>query len=115
MQSMHNIWRKISSFIRPHRFSIKRILLEILGGVVTLQALVILILQAVSVIRRQNRPRESFPHFPLEEVIIGENTVQIYDYGHDLYETMLSAIDAAQESIYLETYIWKDDQVGQEF
>jgi len=115
MQNMNNIWRKISSFIRPHRFSIKRILLEILGGVVTLQALVILILQAVSVIRRQNRPRESFPHLPLQEVIIGENTVQIYDYGHDLYETMLSAIDAAQESIYLETYIWKDDQVGQEF
>src|SRR2546429_6645192 len=115
MQSMHNIWRKISSFIRPHRFSIKRILLEILGGIVTLQALVILILQAVSVIRRQIRPRASFPHLPLEEVEIGENTVQIYDYGHDLYESMLSAIDAAQKSIYLETYIWKDDQVGQEF
>src|SRR5437764_15342656 len=28
---------------------------------------------------------------------------------------MLEAIDAAQESIYLETYIWKDDAVGQEF
>ena len=28
---------------------------------------------------------------------------------------MLEAIDTAQESIYLETYIWKDDAVGQEF
>jgi len=28
---------------------------------------------------------------------------------------MLEAIDAAQESIYIETYIWKDDAVGQEW
>src|SRR5260221_2941330 len=28
---------------------------------------------------------------------------------------MLAAIDAAQESIYLETYIWKGDSVGQAF
>src|SRR5260370_26539389 len=28
---------------------------------------------------------------------------------------MFAAIDAAEESIYLETYIWKGDEVGQEF
>jgi cardiolipin synthase len=28
---------------------------------------------------------------------------------------MLEAIDAAQESIYIESYIWKDDAVGQKF
>ena len=115
MQSMHNIWGKISPFIRPRRFSIKRTLMEILGLVVTLQAIVVLILQLVSVIRRQNRHQGTFPHISLQEVEIGESTVQIYDYGHDLYQAMLSAIDAAQKSIYLETYIWKDDQVGQEF
>src|SRR5881392_2668399 len=115
MQSRHNIWRKLSPFIRPRRFSIKRILFEIFGLLVTLQAIIVLILQLVSVIRRQNRHQGTFPHISLQEVEIGENTVQIYDYGHDLYEAMLSAIDAAQESIYLETYIWKDDQVGQEF
>lgn len=50
----------------------------------------------------------------MEEVEIGENTVQIYDYGRDLFESMLSAIDTARESIYLETYIWKDDHLGLE-
>ncbi len=115
MQSIKNIWEKISSLIQPRGFSIKRTLLEIIGFVFTLQALVVIVLQVVSVIRRQNRHQESFPHLLLEEVAIGENAVQIYDYGHDLYESMLSAIDAAQESIYLETYIWKDDQRGQEF
>ena len=28
---------------------------------------------------------------------------------------MLQAIDTAQKNIYLETYIWKDDQIGQQF
>jgi len=115
MQNMHNIWGKISPFIRLRRFSIKRTIFEILGFMVTLQAVVVLILEVVSVIRKQKRHKETFPHLSLEEVGIGENTVQIYDYGHDLYESMLSAIDAAQKSIYLETYIWKDDRVGQEF
>jgi cardiolipin synthase A/B len=115
MQSIQNIWGKISCFIRPRRFSIKRTILEILGLLVTLQTIVVLVLQFVSVLRRHQRHQGSFPHLLLEEVSIGENSVQMYDFGRDLYEYMLEAIDAAQESIYLETYIWKDDYLGQEF
>jgi cardiolipin synthase len=115
MQSGKNIWGKISSFIQPRKFSIKRTLLSLIGFAITLQAVVVVILEAFSLIRRQKRHQGTFPHLSLEEVVIGENTVQIYAYGHDLYESMLSAIDTAQKSIYLETYIWKDDQVGQEF
>ncbi len=115
MQSIKNIWGKISSLIRSRKFSIKRILFEIIGLVITLQAVVVFILEVISFIRRQNRQQGTFPHLSLEEVTIGENTIQIYDYGHDLYKSMLSAIDSAQKSIYLETYIWKDDRVGQKF
>ncbi|MGZ3609798.1 MAG: phospholipase D-like domain-containing protein [Ktedonobacteraceae bacterium] len=115
MQSSKNIWKKVSDVIRPRRFSIKRVLLEILGFAITLQTVVVLVLEIISLIRRQNRHNETFPHLSPEEVVIGENTVQIYAYGHDLYDSMLSAIDTAQKSIYLETYIWKDDQIGQEF
>ncbi len=57
----------------------------------------------------------NFPHPHLNEVRVGENVLQIYNYGRDLYDAMLAAIDAAQESIYLETYIWKGDSVGQAF
>ncbi len=46
---------------------------------------------------------------------VGKNSLQLYDYGKDLYEAMLAAIDEARESIYLETYIWKGDAVGQAF
>jgi cardiolipin synthase A/B len=115
MQSMKNIWGKTLLLIRPRGFSIKRALLEIAGIAITLQAVVVLILEIISLMRRQNRHKVTFPHLSPKEVVIGENTVQIYDFGHDLYESMLSAIDTAQKSIYLETYIWKDDRIGQEF
>src|SRR5271157_3489498 len=115
MQRLQYMWGKIYRFLQPRRFSIKRIILEILGFVVTLQAVVVLVLQFVSVLRRHQRYQSNFPHLLLEEVNIGENSVQIYNYGRDLYAHMLQAIDAAQESIYLETYIWKDDYLGQEF
>ncbi len=115
MQSSRNIWRKILHVIRPRRFSIKRTLLEIFGLAIILQAVVVVVLEIISLIRRQNRYQGTFPHISLDEVVIGKNTVQIYDYGHDLYTSMLHAIDAAQKNIYLETYIWKDDRIGQEF
>jgi hypothetical protein len=35
----------------------------------------------------------SFPHPHLGEVRVGTNRLQIYDYGRDLYDAMLAAID----------------------
>ncbi len=90
-------------------------MLELIGVLIMLQVFVVLVLEFVSFLRRQQRPQGGFPHMHLEEVLIDKNAVQIYDYGRDLYDAMLSAIDAAQESIYLETYIWKDDPLGREF
>lgn len=80
-----------------------------------LQAFIILILQVISVRRKRSQPQGGFPHGHLEPVQVGENVVQLFDYGRDLYNAMLAAIDEAKESIYLETYIWKGDEVGQAF
>ncbi len=115
MSRLQFLWGNSHRMLRTRRFSFKRIIFQTLGFVVTLQAIVVLILQFVSVLRRQQRYQGSFPHLSLEEVNIGKNRVQIYDYGRDLYAHMLQAIDDAHESIYLETYIWKDDVIGQEF
>ncbi|HEX9035563.1 MAG TPA: phospholipase D-like domain-containing protein [Ktedonobacterales bacterium] len=41
--------------------------------------------------------------------------MRIYAYGDDLYQEMLAAIDAAREYIFLESYIWKADRIGEEF
>lgn len=53
------------------------------------------------------------PH--LQEVQVGSNTLQLYADGCNLYAAMLAAIDRAQERIYLEVPIWKDDPVGRTF
>lgn len=115
MQKIQQIWEKPYRLLRIRRFSIRRIVLWVTGVMVILQASIVSILQIVSVIRRRNRHQGSFPHLNMEEVHVRENIVQIYDYGRDLYDSMLAAIDSAQESIYLETYIWKGDATGQEF
>ena len=115
IQKIQHIWEKRPRFSRLRRFSIGRTILQIIGLVVMLQTTVVIILQIISIQRRHTRHQGGFPHLNLEEQHIGENILQIYSYGRDLYDAMLAAIDAAQESIYLETYIWKGDEVGQEF
>ena len=85
-----------------------------LGVLVAVQGVVAGALMTVAWLRRRRQP-QGFPHPTFPPVAVGDTTVQLYSYGRDLYDAMLAAIDAAQESIYLETYIWKDDVVGQEF
>src|SRR2546430_13945796 len=97
------------------RLSVRRMVLEITGVLVGLEAITVIILQIISAQRKQHRQKGGFPHPSLDEVRVGDNSLHIYDYGRDLYDAMLAAIDAARESIYLETYIWKGDAVGQEF
>ena len=106
--------QEVVSF-RPQRRSIVRTLLALTGVLFVLQVVTVIILQVVSQQRKHHRQEGSFPHPSFDEVDVGDNHLNIYDYGRDLYDAMLNAIDAAQESIYLETYIWKDDAIGQAF
>jgi cardiolipin synthase len=115
MQSRQDITSLVKSLRRRHRFSVLRTLLGAMGLLIALEAITIIILQIVSAQRKSHRQEGSFPHPQLSEVPLGDNSLQLYDYGRDLYDAMLAAIDTAQESIYLETYIWKGDAVGQEF
>ena len=100
---------------RLHPRSILRTLLEIIGVLVALEAITVIVLQIVSAQRKRLQQPGGFPHPQMREVCVGENKLEIYNYGRDLYDAMLAAIDAAEESIYLETYIWKGDAVGQAF
>lgn len=60
-------------------------------------------------------PTPRFPHQHLPPVAVGANRLQLYTCGSTVYDAMLAAVDGAQERIYLESYIWKDDTVGREF
>src|SRR2546430_17237673 len=97
----------------PYRY--KRSLLVLTRLIVRLQADIIFALQVITEQRKRHRQEGSFPHPSLDEVQVGDNRLLVYDYGRDLYDAMLAAIEAAQECVYLETYIWKDDEVGQAF
>lgn len=102
-------------FKRFSRMSLLRLVGKVMLGVVTLQVLTAAVLLAIAALGRRRKHEVSFPHQPFEEVRVGENFLKLYAYGRELFDAMLEAIDAAQESIYLETYIWKDDAVGREF
>jgi cardiolipin synthase A/B len=115
MQNRQDIFGTVNSILRRHRFSVMRILLGATGLMIVLEAITVIILQIVSALRKLHWQEGNLPHPHLSEVLLGENKLQLYDYGQDLYEAMLTAIDASQESIYLETYIWKGDAVGQAF
>ena len=95
--------------------SLLRLVRKVILGVLIVQVLTAVVLLVIAALGKRRKHEIRFPHAPFEEVHVGENFLQLYIYGRDLYDAMLEAIDAAQESIYLETYIWKDDAVGQEF
>lgn len=46
---------------------------------------------------------------------IGDGAVTTYTFGEHLYEDMLEAIESAEQLVLFETYIWKNDTVGQRF
>jgi len=100
---------------RVSRISLLRLAGRVLLGLVTLQILTAGVLLFIAAVGKRRKHEVSFPHDRFKEVEVGENFLQLYTYGRDLYNAMLEAIDAAQERIYIETYIWKDDIVGQEF
>ncbi len=102
-------------FKRYSRVSLLRLVGKVILGLLTLQVLTAAVLLVIAALGKRRKHEVSFPHQPIEEVQVGENSLKLYAYGRDLFDAMLEAIDAAQESIYLETYIWKDDAVGKEF
>lgn len=65
--------------------------------------------------RKRSSLQEDIPCAHTGPHLIGESAVQVYTCGEELYAAMLHAIQQAQERIVFETFIWKDDVVGQRF
>jgi cardiolipin synthase len=65
--------------------------------------------------RRRGKKPEEFPTTDPATVRIGEGTVTTYTYGQHLYDDMLASIASAKQQILFETYIWKGDEVGEQF
>jgi cardiolipin synthase len=93
----------------------RAILLTMVGAYAALQVVTIAWLTVLSRRRKRGLDGARFPLMTLPEAAVGENRVRVYSYGGDLYEAMLSAIDSAREFIFIESYIWKADDFGEEF
>ncbi|MGH2484379.1 MAG: hypothetical protein ACRDHE_00050, partial [Ktedonobacterales bacterium] len=105
---------RIRRWLRRH--SIIRIAAWVIGAMVALQAIIIAVLSVVvGSARKRRSPVRGFPHLKLPEVGLDNNQLTVFSFGRDLYDAMLAAIDEATESVYLETFIWKDDRAGQQF
>ncbi|MBD8077834.1 phosphatidylserine/phosphatidylglycerophosphate/cardiolipin synthase family protein [Cellulosimicrobium arenosum] len=65
--------------------------------------------------KRRNTAEPTFPHGPPVSAELVRTTTTLYTYGEDLYRDMLAAIQGAEQCILLETYIWKSDEVGNQF
>lgn len=74
------------------------------------------VVTAVDVLRKRRTAEvlEAPAHPPRTSSVSG-NELTTYTYGEHLFEAMLEAIDGAREHIYLASYIWKGDEVGQRF
>ena len=93
------------------RSLVKRALLSLFG----FQLLLAVTLTIVDSYRRRGKRPKPFPTTPPAEVTIGASTVTTYTFGQDLYDDMLAAIGEAKRQILFETYIWKGDEVGEQF
>ncbi|MBM7847046.1 phospholipase D-like domain-containing protein [Arthrobacter roseus] len=80
------------------------------------QAVVIAALVATDAIKKHYRSRGNrFPRPGSFEGQVSETRTKVFTYGEDLYEDMIASIRGAKHTVLLETYIWKNDSVGQEF
>jgi len=94
---------------------IRRVLTRLFTLIGLLQAISIAGLQVAAYLRKRRQGPARFPRTPPEEFTTAEGTATIFTYGQDLYDDMLAAIRSARHSIYFETFIWKGDEIGQEF
>ena len=85
-------------------------------GLVAVQAAVVATLVITDAIQRRSRIRRTgFPRPGTFEAAVTGSRTTTYTYGEDLYRNMLAAIEAAERRVLLETYLWKDDEVGRAF
>ncbi|MDN5558620.1 MAG: phospholipase D-like domain-containing protein [Ruaniaceae bacterium] len=64
--------------------------------------------------RREPLPGKFPRHVPIDVEAHGSE-LRLYTDGDTLYHDMLADIRSARSTIYFESYIWKDDLIGQEF
>lgn len=106
---MHMTWAP------RQRFTVRRALHWVAGGIVAAQMATMVGLVTFNGIKRRGRRPYRFPTAPTEPLKVSGHQVEIFAFGRDLYAAMIADIESAQHTVYLETFIWKNDEVGRHF
>ncbi len=95
--------------------------LKTLALLVAAEATVLAAVAVFETLRRkyvwEGPPKEGFPREEQPEVTLesGDERIKLYpDYG-TLYEDMLDEIGRAEDHVFIETFMWLDDEVGRRF
>ena len=107
--------------IRETLAGLTRWVLKSLVLLAALEATVLVAVEAFETVRRKffwgQPPKEGFPWEEQPEIKLetGDGHIKLYpDYGR-LYEDMLAEIGQAENYIFMETFMWLDDEVGSRF
>ncbi|HEV2094561.1 MAG TPA: phosphatidylserine/phosphatidylglycerophosphate/cardiolipin synthase family protein [Rubrobacter sp.] len=83
------------------------------------EALLAVTLTVAANLRRklQDEPQEPFPREEQPEVELesSEERLMLYLDYEGLYEAMLEEIEKAERTIFIETFVWKNDEIGSRF
>lgn len=85
------------------------------AGLVGTVPATIAVSMAIDLIQKRGRKTRVAPRPGTFGSKVAHSQLDIYTDGATLYEDMIAAIDSARESILMETFIWKNDEVGQRF
>lgn len=88
-----------------------------LQSIFGIQALAIASIVLVDELRklREVPAQDGYPSLQPTSIEVDGSTLTTYMSGNQVYQEMLKAIEQAEDTIYFETFIWKNDQVGQAF
>ena len=115
---MFSSLRRVVSEVRRALSTLRRVGLRLFLALTALQAMIVGVLVAMAEYRKRRRgPRQGFPWEDQPEIGLesGEDRLKVYAYGVSLYESMLEEIEAAEDEIFVGTFIWKGDEVGRRF
>ena len=93
----------------------RRLVVRAVLATLAAQLLVIAVLSVIDSRRKRFRAQGAASQVRLTPVELGDSSVQLYTNGASLYADMLHAIAQARQSVFFETFIWKDDRLGRQF
>src|ERR687894_720137 len=115
---MFSLLRRILAEVRAGISTLRRLGLRVFLALTALQVVIVGVLVAMAEFRKRRQgPREGFPWEDQPEIKMesSKDRLKIFAYGVSLYEAMLDEIEAAQDEIFIGTFIWKGDEVGRHF